>query len=159
MIQYFNSGLYIFPFYTTHKLDFSVTNSEDIEYNRELLAEYYALDRDLKYQDENDKWEQVDEMLWQDLESGGYTYFEPKVFDERIALECFLTPFRYKERPMLSLEPGNMDLSARLDAYQVLAHNTIDQHSKFFGSKCEKYFLSAYLGESVTKKLMQVLSM
>lgn len=81
------------------------------------------------------------------------------IFDERIALECFLTPFLYKEIPMLSLEHGNTNLSARLDAYQVLAHNTIDQNSKFFNSKCEKYFLSAYLGKNVTKKLMQVLSM
>ncbi len=49
MIQYFYSGLYT-PFYTTH--DFPITDGEDVEYNRELLAEHYALDRDLKYQDE-----------------------------------------------------------------------------------------------------------
>ena len=40
---FFNRGLYEDAFYTKHRIDFYAdrTACEEVEYNRELLAEYY----------------------------------------------------------------------------------------------------------------------
>ncbi|MDD9335293.1 hypothetical protein [Candidatus Tisiphia endosymbiont of Metellina segmentata] len=45
MTKYFNSGLYELTFYAKHEIDYHTdTIIEDIEYNMELLMEYYAPD-------------------------------------------------------------------------------------------------------------------
>lgn len=159
MTRYFNSGLYEETFYTKHNIDFYSNNIvyEDIEYNSELLAEHYKSDLGFEYSDEDDRWEQVNKMLWDAL-SHWSIYFEPLVFNEEIALECGLTPFTYKGINMLALSGCGMDLSPRLDAYQTLAHNTIDRNSRFFSTanECDKYF-EYVLGKDVTNKVLQCL--
>ena len=50
------------------------------------------------------------------------------IFDKEIALECGLTPFKYSELNLLALSGYGMDLSPRLDAYQVLTDHTVKSH-------------------------------
>ena len=157
---FFNSGLYETVFYTQHKIDFydDHTACEEVEYNSALLATHYTDDLGLEYRDEDDQWEQVDQIFWENL-SYWPVYFEPLVFNEEIALECGLTPFSYKDINMLALSGCGMDFSPRLDAYQALSHNTIDKHSRFFASanECDKYF-EYVVGEAITKKVFTAIS-
>jgi hypothetical protein len=159
--NFFNSGLYEKVFYTQHKIDFYNNQGayEEVEYNGELLASEYMTNLGLEYIDEDDQWEQVTEMFWQALGCWP-VYFEPLIFNEAVALECGLTPFIYKGINMLALSGCGMDLSPRLDAYQALTHNTIDQHSRFFSSANEydKYF-EYVVGEGVAKKVLQAISL
>lgn len=159
MIRYFSSGLYQEPFYTKHERDFYGDDFyEYIEYNLELLVEYYKIDFDFEDSDEIDIEDQTREMFWDALDCCNI-HFEPLVFDERIALECGLTPFSYKGKNMLALSGYGMDLSPRLDAYQVLTHNTIDEYSRFFSTanRADEYF--AYVvGKEVARKVLNAIS-
>ncbi|WP_367364111.1 hypothetical protein [Candidatus Tisiphia endosymbiont of Nedyus quadrimaculatus] len=157
MTKYFNSGLYELTFYAKHEIDYHTdTIIEDIEYNMELLMEYYAPDLE-EYKDENDKWDAVEEIFWDNL-SYWSTYFKPLIFDEKVALECGLTPFTYKGIDMLALSGCGMNLSPKLDAYQVLVHNTIDRCSTFFSkdNQGDKYF-EYVVGKDVTNRVRQAL--
>jgi len=158
MTNYFNSGLYTQPFYNTHEINFYSNDTfyemEKVEYNYYLLAEYYKNDLDLKYKDEDDKYGQVNEMFWEDL-SYWCIYFEPLVFDEKIALECFLTPFTYDKTDLLALSGCGMDLSPKLDAYQLLAHGTIDKHSRMLS---DLSYFEHVVGKKTTTKLLKTIS-
>ncbi len=160
MTRYFNSGLYEDPFYIKHQIDFYEDSDfhENVEYNSQLLADHYKTDYGFEYSDEDDAWEQVSETFWDAL-SYWCVYFEPVVFDEEIALECGLTPFTYKGKNMLALSGCGMDLSPRLDAYQALAHNTIDKHSRFFSTanQADEYF-EYVVGKEVAKKVLKAIS-
>ena len=156
-IKFFNSGLYEETFYIMHKIDFYNDHAacEEVEYDRELLASHYVNDLGLEYRDEDDKWEQVDQIFWDNL-SYWSIYFEPRMFNEKIALECGLTPFSYEGVNMLALSACGMDLSPRLDAYQTLLHNTIDRNSKFFSALNQEYF-KGVVGKEVMKKMKRIL--
>ena len=158
---FFNSGLYETVFYSKHEIDFYTDHRacEEVEYDHELLAEYYKDRLYYEYSEDNDNWEQeIYEIFWDNL-SYWSTYFQPLVFNEEIALECGLTPFTYKKIDMLALSGCGMDFSPRLDSYQALSHNSIDKHSRFFSSanECDKYF-EYVVGEAVTKKVLQAIS-
>ncbi len=159
MTQYFDSGLYEHAFYTKHEIDFDSdkTAYEDIEYSSELLGEHYKRDIGLEYSDEDDQWEQVREMFWDNV-SCCPICFEPLIFNEEIALECFLTPFTFKEKGMLALPGYGIELTPRLEAYQTLVHNTIDRKSRFFSSGADDYFESALVGKEVSKKVLQAIN-
>ena len=160
MTRYFNSGLYEDAFYTKHQIDLynDCGVYENIEYDRQLLAEYYKDDMVFSYSADNDKWEQeIDELFWNAL-SHWTIYFEPLVFDEEIALKCGLTPFIYKDKNLLALSGFGIDFSPRLDAYQALTHKTIDRNSRFFftANRPDKYFeyaVSKELAEEVLKAI------
>ena len=85
--------------------------------------------------------------------------FSPLVYNEKIALECGLIPFIYKSDMFLDLAGYGMDLIPKLEAYQVLAHNSIDKNSRFFSSAnmAEEYF--AYvIGKKVARKIISIIS-
>ena len=159
--KYFNSGIYEDAFYTKHKIDFYNDHNahENVEYDFELLAEHYKADLYFAYSDDNDKWEQeINERFWDAL-SHWTIYFEPLIFNEKIALKCGLTPFTYKGINMLALSGCGMDLSPKLDSYQVLSHNTIDQNSKFvsLGYRDIDYF-EYVVGKKITEIVLQAIS-
>lgn len=158
MINHFDSGLYTDPFYTKHQLDFCSDHSlmEKVEFNDELLAQHYQDHYDFIYDDEEnecDKWEQVNEQFWDAL-SYSRIYFEPMIFDEKIALECGLTPFTYQEKGMLALSGCGMDLSAKLDTYQALVHCTIDKCSKLF-TTCARDYFEYVVGKDATRRVLE----
>ena len=160
MTRYFNSGLYEDAFYTKHQIDLynDCGVYENIEYDRQLLAEYYKDDMVFSYSADNDKWEQeIDQLFWDAL-SHWTMYFEPLVFDKETALKCGLTPFTYKGKKLLALSGSGMDLSPRLDAYQALSHKTIDRNSRLFftANRSDKYFeyvVGKELAEEVLKAI------
>ena len=154
MTIYYNSGLYAHTFYTRHEINIHADDDEtlaNIEFNLELLAGYYRKDLGFEYKDEADEKEQVSDMFSEDIESNT-TFFEPIVFDEKVAVECFLIPMTYRDRHFLSLPcHSSVDLMPRLDAYQLLTHCSIDKDSRFFSlnvTNTRKYFASSMLGYS-----------
>ncbi len=136
--KYFNSGLYETVFYKKHDLDlYDDHNFELVEYNKNLITELWKEEGDLEGTEEeiNDMIEEIfaDKLsLWD-------TYFEPMIFNERIALECGLTPFTYDGINLLALSGCGMNLSPKLDAYQVLTHGTIDGNSEYFSVNNQNY--------------------
>jgi len=157
MTKYFKSGLCEGKaFYTKHELNFASNTNlwEDVEYNKELLAQHYQDHYYFTYdeEDEGDKWDQVYEQFWEAL-SYWNAYFEPMVFNEDIALECGLTPFTYKGDHMLALSACGMDLSPRLEAYQALVHGTIDERSKLLSKQGREWF-EQVMGYEITQKAL-----
>jgi len=62
-------------FYTKHQIDLynECGVDENIEYDRQLLAEYYKDDMVFSYSADNDKWEQeIDELFWECLKPLDY---------------------------------------------------------------------------------------
>jgi hypothetical protein len=97
MTNYYNSGLYLEPFFTKHKhleLDYYSIYDEMVDRDDfHLYAEYYG--DDLECKDDEELRQQVGDLA---LEKISYwsTYFEPLIFDEKIALECALIPFSFR---------------------------------------------------------------
>jgi hypothetical protein len=156
MTNYYNNGLYLEPFFTKHKyleLDYGSIHQELIDSDDfHLYAEYYNDDLDGKGED--DLREQVVDLV---LEKISYwaTYFEPLIFNKKIALECSLTPFIYKGTNLLALSGCGMDLSPRLDAYQALTDNTIDKGSRLFSDNA---YFEHVVGSSLAAKVKQAIS-
>lgn len=75
----------------------------------------------------------VDEYF-NDLSTLAYwtIYFEPDYFDEEIAFECGLLPFKYNGLELLALGGCGMDLSPKLDKYQAMVSGTIPADSQAF---------------------------
>jgi hypothetical protein len=66
------------------------------------------------------------------------TYFEPRRYDEEIALKCSLIPFKLynsnfdESTELLAYGGCGMDMSARLEAYQYLTAQTVDKNSTLY---------------------------
>ena len=155
----FNSGLYEGEtFYTIQEIDFSENPHllECVEYNKELLKEYYFEDAKIE---EGELQEHIEERLWEDLANSDI-YYEPMIFDEEIALECGLIPFTYKGEEFHGSNSGRKMLACisnevgHLDAYQVLTHNTIDKNSRLLShtQDCD------VVGSKVMQKILNILS-
>ncbi|WP_341792621.1 MULTISPECIES: hypothetical protein [unclassified Rickettsia] len=118
-----------------HKIDFTVNDDfETVEYNEELIGEYYQ-DELEPTNDYNDWADQINEMFWSEIGCQG-TYYEPKTFNEAIALECTLMPFKYQGKNMLALqnrEKGHY--TARLRAYKLLTDVIITNNIYYFTSE------------------------
>ena len=158
--SYFNSGLYEDAFYTKHHIDFYNDHNahEDIEYDSILLAQYYQDAFDLDDMTDHERSsEAVDELFWHAL-SYFTIYFEPLIFDVVMALECGLTPFTYKNINMLALSGCGMDLSPKLDAYQLLVHNSIDKNSKLFSAPSANEYFEYVVGKKVMAMVLQAIS-
>lgn len=163
MAEFFTSGLCGNIFYTQHEINIDADYEaafDSIEFNLDLLAESYSKDLGFKYEDEEDKKLQVDAMFWEDVGSN-VTFYEPIVFDEKIATECFLIPLTYDEKSLLSLPcHGSIDLTPRLDAYQLITHCSIDKDSRFFSiNDARGYFASALLGQKTIDKALKVVAL
>lgn len=155
MSNYYNSGLYLEPFFTKHKnlaLDCGDLIEEMLECNYHLFQEYYS--DDLEYKNDDDLKEQISDFF---LEKIDYypTYFQPLIFKEEIALECDLTPFKHNGLSLLALSGCGMDFSPRLDAYQALTDRTIDKRSYLF---LDFNYFKYVVGKTLTEKVMDAIS-
>ena len=88
------------------------------------------------------------------LESLGYwtVYYHPAIEDHETALKCALTPFFYKDKYYLALGGCGMDLSPKLDAYQMLTAGNIPEDSHAL--KNPDYF-SNVVGPQVAQEALQ----
>ena len=155
MTNFYNSGLYMQPFFTKHKECHIMSNEDifdEIDYNLELFAKYHKGNFKWKYEDE--LRDQVFDLLVEHL-SCYHTYFEPIIFKEEIAFECGLTPFKTDKFNLLALVASGMDFSPRLDSYQALTDNSIDEASYLF--KDLEYFKSI-VGKGLTQKVLDAIS-
>ena len=155
MSNYYNSGFYMESFFTKHK-EFNVFDNEnildDIQYDFDLFAKYHKGDLDYKTQD--DLRDQLNTLFWEYL---GYwpTYLEPLTFNGEIALECSLTPFTIDKLCLLALSGCGMDFSPRLDAYQALTNNTIDERSYLF---LDFDYFEYVVGKTLTERVLEAIS-
>lgn len=166
-INYRNSGLYINDnFFNKHDRVFDFTDQGYLEFDQyeKLLEEnnYFEdevqeyieqLDEEDKNKDEVElKQEASDEiiksiLLWT-------IYFEPAIFDKKIAKKCHLIAFKYNDKELLALNGCGMNLSQKLDAYQALTDNTIDKYSTFFSQyDYFKYVVSESVAEEVKQAI------
>lgn len=146
---------YKLTFYCKHKLNVSDYEvSEAMEYDKELLTNYYK--KDLDYNNNDELSDKVRETFLDNL-SYYNTYYEPLVFNAEIALECGLLPFTYKGIMLLALSEFGTELSPRLDAYKVLCLGKIDKNNKFFLVPNPKYF-EHVVGKGIMNKMKEVLS-
>nr|WP_253307675.1 hypothetical protein [Rickettsia endosymbiont of Ceutorhynchus assimilis] len=136
-IYHLNSGLEK-QFYTIHEINFAEENNceeaeynyEQVEYNKELFVEYHSDEEDVNM-DSDELEAELEQIFWDGL-SYCNKYYEPSIFNEKVAYECDLTPFQWRGKNMLALCSNNMNVTLRLEAYQLLTSNTIDPKSKFF---------------------------
>jgi hypothetical protein len=139
-------------------LDFVDENEfyENVEFPEELIQKTEAEIKEENPEMSDD--ELRDEAISRLEESLAYwtIYFEPEWENVKIALECRLIPFRFKEHFFLALGACGMDLSPKLDAYQVLTSGAIDEFSILFTD--EKYFRYV-VGDEVTEKVKRVLGL
>lgn len=157
MIKFFNSGLYQPPFFRKHRIEPHKIRTciDDISYNFALISKYYA--DDIEDQDNEDKIREIVEENFFEALSYWPIYFEPLAFNEKTALECGLLPFVFEEIKLLSLAGYGMDLSPKLDAYQVLTCGVIDKKSKYFRKRDKAYF-EHVVGRSVYEQIGQILA-
>lgn len=167
MINYSESGLYMEPYFTkVYNLLGQIQKHgeyELVEYNRGLFKAHYGnnSDEEEKEDDENDNEgeddEELNNLFWEGL-SYKTVYFKPLEYNEEIAFECGLIPFKYcgeeKELELLALGGVGMDLSPRLDAYQALTDGTIDKGSKLFS---EKRYFQQVVGKELTEKVLKAI--
>jgi len=155
MTNYYNSGLYMESFFTKHKhlgLDYDYLLDEMLGCNYHLFLKHYS--DDLDYKNDDDLKEQICNLFIDDIACYSL-YFQPQIFDEEIALECSLTPFTHDGLSLLALSGWGADLSPKLDAYQGLTHNTIDENSCLFS---DFDYFQGLLGENLTNKVLQAIS-
>jgi hypothetical protein len=119
---------------------------DDISYNFASLSKYYA----------DHLRELIEESFFEGL-SFWPIYFEPLVFNEKTALECGLIPFSFEGIKLLSLAGYGMDLSPKLDAYQVLTNGSIDKKSKYFRKRDKAHFEDV-VSRNVYEKMGQILA-
>ncbi len=156
MTNYYNSGLYLEPFFIKHKyleLDYCSIHQELIDSSDfHLYTEYYG--GELEFEGEEDLREQAVDSV---LERISYwaTYFEPLIFNKKIALECNLIPFVHYGTKLLALSGCGMDLSPTLDAYQALTDNTIDKGSRLF---TDNTYFEHVVGSHLAAKVKQAIS-
>jgi len=72
----------------------------------------------------------------------------------KIALKCDLIPFYYEGRFLLALAGCGMDLSPKLDAFQVFMSGTIDKDSLLFR---DKGYFENVVGNKLTKEITEIL--
>ena len=142
-------------FFTQYRhlcLDFDHILEEMLTCSYGLFQKYYS--RDLDYKDDDDLKEQICNLF---LENIDYypTYFQPLIFNEEIALECSLTPFTHYELNLLALSGCGMDFSPRLDAYQALTDNTIDERSYLF---LDFDYFEYVVGKTLTERVLEAIA-
>ena len=167
-----NSGIHIEPFFTTHKLS-------GFELEKNLGEKYYIEIPDFIIQEEakgnydvedfhNDEEEMLCEVKNNLIDDALMyeTVFEPRIYNEEAAYMCDLIPFtlwsastfgeqgeKYK---FLSFGGCVMDMTYKLEAYQVLANGSYDPNSNF-ADKGIKYFEHYYGKESGVVKKIEML--
>jgi hypothetical protein len=168
-IRFFNSNLYngLF-FYNQH--DIGKFNIDDLffrdyySYNNDLMKTRYS-EVELKHLQEDQINELIHDDFFKDIQTH-HTLYEPLIFNEEIALDCGLIPFtqfEYDKYELLALGDSGFDPSIKtnllfkLDAYQVLTDNSIDEHSPFFGTY-SKDIAKRVLGDEVYNRVIEAIN-
>lgn len=173
-IKFFNSGLYNEPsFYSQYEtfnvfdnIDDDYSYREYVSYNYDLMKTRYS-EVELLNLEEDQLNELIDNDFFEDI-NDHHTLFEPLIFNEAIALDCGLIPFNYNFElfgnvNFLALGNSGFDplmksnLLFKLDAYQVLTDNSIDENSPFFGTY-SKDIAKRVLGDEVYNKVIEVIN-
>jgi hypothetical protein len=167
-IKFFNSGLYTKSFYQTYDTEEILCDDWDFRqhcyYNKELMKTRYS-EVELSNLDEVQIDELVDGDFFKDI-NDHFILYEPLIFNENIALDCGLIPFIYNgdnKYELLALGDSGFDPSIKtnllfkLDAYQVLTDNSIDEHSPFFGTY-SKDIAKRVLGEEVCNRVIEAIN-
>lgn len=163
------SGIHTEPFYKQHYLP---------TYN---IAERYCDELDLYISENiirkemknysiedynNDKeyfYDSVRNNLTDDCLMYNYVY-EPRQFNEDIAHLCHLIPFKLTsydgnlDLDLLSFGGAGMDMTYKLEAYQLLTNHSYDEHSNFAGNGIS--YIEYYYGKNskVVKEIKKLLS-
>ena len=167
-IKFFNSGLYNKSFYQTYDTEEILCDDWDFRqhchYNKDLMKTRYS-GVELLNLEEDQIDELIDDDFFNDIQTH-HTLFEPLIFNEEIALDCGLIPFIYKgdnKYELLALGESGFDPSIKtnllfkLDAYQVLTDNSIDEHSPFFGTY-SKDIAKRVLGDEVYNRVIEAIN-
>ena len=146
------------PFYKKITLDFTTADTAegtDIKYNLYQYAGYYSLVEGIEITSPIKS--QAEELIWKDI-IFNTTYYEPQIFDSLIALKCRLCPFSWQGHQLLA-SAVNSDwqhiINIRLDAYELLTHNTVDEQSLLFTNFD---FFKRVVGKELTKKILEIVS-
>lgn len=113
----------------------------DLE-NEGILSELY----EIQYPEE--EFDEIEMLAYWTV------YFEPRIFDEKIAWKVGLYPFEYNELQLLALGGCGMDLSPLLDAYQALVADSVRSSSKFLDNINHDY-AKYVVGEDIFDEVMQ----
>jgi hypothetical protein len=167
-IRFFNSGLYTKSFYSTYDTEEILCDDWDFRqhchYNKDLMKTRYS-EVELSNLEEDQIDELIDDDFFNDIQTHHILY-EPLIFNEAIALDCGLIPFtqfEYDKYELLALGDSGFDPSIKtnllfkLDAYQVLTDNSIDEHSLFFGTY-SKDIAKRVLGDEVYNKVIEAIN-
>ena len=171
-IRFFNSGLYNEPsFYKQYEVEHVFDNIDDdysyreyVSYNYNLMKTRYS-ESELTNLQEDQINELIHDDFFKDIQTH-HTLFEPLIFNEEIALDCGLIPFNYNFElfgTFLALGDSGFDPSIKtnllfkLDAYQVLTDNSIDEHSPFFGTY-SKDIAKRVLGDGVYNRVIKAIN-
>ena len=169
-IKFFNSGLYNEScFYIQHNIDkFEIDDlffRDYYYYNNDLMKTRYS-EVELSNLEEGQINELIHDDFFKDIQKH-HTLFEPLIFNEEIALDCGLIPFRFRyddvKYELLALGDSGFDPSIKtnllfkLDAYQVLTDNSIDEHSPFFGTY-SKDIAKRVLGDDVYNRVIKAIN-
>jgi len=131
---------------------------EGVEFPEEVIWQKFEAIKD-EYEDEDEAWDAAIDDLCEALGYWVY-YYIPQEWEGReeqyiqTALEVGLIPFYFRGTLMLALGGCGMDLSPKLDAFQVLTTGTISPDSILF--KDPKYFKTV-VGEEVFEKVVSKL--
>lgn len=169
-IRYRNSGLYDFefssnPFFKEQEINLNVTNidkeniSKEVSYDIDIYSEYYEGDKEqLKELDYYERKQHINEKFWEAL-SFRNKFYIPENYNPRKALECGLTPFKYKEIGMLAYGEGDTS-RANLDAYQFATDNSLDRHSVFCESSSSRddIALKSKVGGEMLEQILEKVS-
>jgi hypothetical protein len=173
-IRFFNSGLYNEPFfYKQYEVEHVIENIDDdwsyrefVSYNFDLMKTRYS-EVELTNLEEDEVNDLIDNDFFKDI-NYHHTLFEPLIFNEEIALDCGLIPFNYNfelfgNANFLALGDSGFDPSIKtnllfkLDAYQVLTDNSIDEHSPFF-STYSKDIARRVLGDEIYNRVIKAIN-
>lgn len=154
------SGLYIEPFFEKVNLEhFNLEeNWEDIEIPQFLIEkEFREVTNRPRKKIDFDNLSSADEEIYYDCKNSLMdstlvlsTVYKPITYNEEIADLCDLIPFSirtsYEDYELLSLGGCGMNMSYKLEAYQLLVDSSYDEHG-YFAEKGITYF-EKYYGSS-----------
>lgn len=153
-----NDILGISSFYKTHKISFTdicASRLRNVDYHFALLARHYLNVDICSYDNLELIRDKVISALSWDLSTWDL-YFEPLMFDEKIALECALIPFSFRGVKLLSLTQHRVYYAYRIDAYEVLTCGSLNKDSGYFKEN-EKPYFRHIVGDSVYRQIVRIL--
>lgn len=175
------SGIHIESFYTKHYLPRFKLNERFDDGKTELiipdsiLEEYLRENYSIKPKYNTNKYNSFLDYVQDKYEDDYYNakhsleedclmynyVYEPRIYDEEIAHICDLIPFEInteeEELQLLSLGGCGMNMTFKLEAYQLLADHSYDENS-YFAEKGISYFEYYYGKDSkVVKEIKELL--